>query len=314
VAAGVERTWITVPAAALQRGRGDVDVFALRYGQPGPRRLVCVHGLGGSHVNWMLLAPLLADLGEVWALDCAGFGYTAPSGRSASLEDNLDLVNGFVSTVAGDADDVVVLGNSLGGLISLRLAARRRDLVRAVVAIAPASPRPAGAAVDRDVLRNFALMAVPGVGERWLARRTRMLTPEEQVGQTLRLCTANPSLLDPDLVAEHVEIARRRRSMPYAHAAYLTAARTMLWQLGPGAGALWEELRRITAPVLVLSGAKDRLIGERVIDGLTARHPNWTAVRYPDLGHIPMIEDPVRVADEIRRWLTSQIATAQAAT
>lgn len=308
--ADADRTWTTVPASSLERGRGSVDVFATRYGEPSRRQVICVHGLGGSHVNWSLLAPRIADLGQVWAPDLGGFGLTAPAGRSASLDDNLDLLAGFVARVAADAEEVLLVGNSMGGLLSLRLAARRRDVVSGVVAIAPASPRPVGAALDRDVLRTFALMAVPGVGERWLARRYRRITPEQQVADTLRLCTADPAGLDPDLVAAHVDMARRRRSMPYAQAAYLQAARSLLRQLGPGAGSLWAQLRRVSAPVLLLSGDKDRLIGTSVISELTARHGNWTAVRFPELGHIPMVEDPDRVADEIRRWLTSQTAPA----
>src|SRR5206468_1501811 len=44
-----------------------------RPGGGGPT-FVCVHGLGGSHVNWMLVGPRLAAHGRVLALDLAGFG------------------------------------------------------------------------------------------------------------------------------------------------------------------------------------------------------------------------------------------------
>ena len=38
--------------------------------------LVCVHGLGGSLVNWAALAPRLTATCRVIALDLAGFGRT----------------------------------------------------------------------------------------------------------------------------------------------------------------------------------------------------------------------------------------------
>jgi pimeloyl-ACP methyl ester carboxylesterase len=55
---------------------------------PGPAdgpTFVCVHGLGGSMVNWALVAPGLARRGRVLALDLAGFGLTAPNGRGTGV-------------------------------------------------------------------------------------------------------------------------------------------------------------------------------------------------------------------------------------
>lgn len=300
-----------MPSTVLDRGTRHVDVFATTVDGPAETCFVCVHGLGGSHVNWNLLAPLLAAEGTVWAPDLAGFGYTSPTGRSASVDDNLDLLSGFVSTVKAGARRVVLVGNSMGGLLALRLAARRLDVVDAVVAIAPASPRPVASRVDREVLRNFSLSAVPFVGETWLALRARRVSAEQQVRDTLTLCTADFHALDPAQVQAHVDLARRRRSMPYARSAYLQAARTMLWTLGPGAPRLWRDLAAISAPVLLLSGGRDRLVTAPSIDGVARRNPNWTAIRYDELGHVPMLEDPTRVADDIREWLASPAGAAR---
>ena len=43
---------------------------------------VCVHGLGGSLLNWVPVAPGLARHGRVLAVDLAGFGLTPSAGRS----------------------------------------------------------------------------------------------------------------------------------------------------------------------------------------------------------------------------------------
>ena len=42
---------------------------------------VLVHGLGGSHLNWDLLAPLLTQHARVLALDLPGFGRSEPGDR-----------------------------------------------------------------------------------------------------------------------------------------------------------------------------------------------------------------------------------------
>ena len=50
-------------------------------GRDGGPTFVLVHGLGGSHLNWALVAPGLADRGRVVAVDLAGFGLTPAGGR-----------------------------------------------------------------------------------------------------------------------------------------------------------------------------------------------------------------------------------------
>lgn len=297
----------------LERGRDDVEVHTAFWEGPvnGPV-FVAVHGLGGSHVNWALLAPHLAERGRVYAPDLAGFGLTVPTGRKASVADNRDLLAGFIRTVSPDAP-VVLLGNSMGGLISLLLAGTRPRIIDRLVLVAPASPRPLHAPLDPDVLRNFAMMAVPGVGERVLAARQRRMTPDEQVRQTMRLCAADPDSLDPAIIDEHVDMARRRRQMPYAHAAMLQATRSLLLTVGPRAAALWRAVDNVQAPTLLLHGAHDRLITAVGVKALATKRPEWTHITYDDLGHIPMLEAPKRVASDIDAWLDAASTTRSAA-
>lgn len=299
----MERHWITVPVHHLDRGRRDVEVHTATWQGPadGPV-FVCVHGLGGSHVNWSWLAPLLAARGTVHAPDLAGFGLTLPSGRRASIDDNLDLLAGFVRTVSPHRQ-VTLVGNSMGGLLTLLLAACRPRLVSSAVLIAPASPRPVTAPVDRAIMSNFAMMAVPLVGERWIDRRQAAVTPEEQVRETMLLCAVDADALPADVVDAHVDIVRQRREMAHARSAFLQAARSLLVLTGPRAGELWRAAADVQAPTLVLHGERDRLVTAAGMAVLARRRPDWTFVSYDDLGHIPMVEAPARVAADIGRWL-----------
>ena len=49
---------------------------------PDETTFVLVHGLGGSHINWVQVAPGLAGLGRVIALDLPGFGSSPREARS----------------------------------------------------------------------------------------------------------------------------------------------------------------------------------------------------------------------------------------
>ena len=76
----------------------DGPVHYVDYGGPvdGPS-LVCVHGLGGSLVNWAAVAPTLAQTCRVLALDLAGFGRTRSHSRSTSVRANQQLLHRFLT-------------------------------------------------------------------------------------------------------------------------------------------------------------------------------------------------------------------------
>ena len=56
------------------------------------RSIVLVHGLGGSHLNWDLLAPLLNEHARLFALDLPGFGRSEPGARRATCTANVAVL------------------------------------------------------------------------------------------------------------------------------------------------------------------------------------------------------------------------------
>ena len=100
---------------------------------PGPTdtTFVLVHGLGGSHLNWVHVAPGLAGLGRVLALDLPGFGYTARNGRGSGVMDGRRVLSRFVAQRASGR--VVLVGNSMGCVIGIMQAAVEPDRVAGLV-------------------------------------------------------------------------------------------------------------------------------------------------------------------------------------
>src|ERR1700712_1385593 len=168
----------------------DVDgapVHWVDFGGPTDAPLaVCVHGLGGSWVNWLALAPLLTDRYRVIAFDLVGNGRTPVAGRKADIRSNRRLLDGFLHTQTDQP--VLLIGNSMGGLLSILQAARKPQTVDRLVLIDPALPPPRNQ-LPRDprFLGGFLLMALPMVGERVLARRGQRLTPEQLTQEMLKL-------------------------------------------------------------------------------------------------------------------------------
>src|SRR5215216_5758515 len=81
-----------------------------------------VHGLGGSSLNWTALGLLLNDTIRGIAPDLPGFGRTPLSG-AAGINEQADVL---VELMEREFDQPVhVFGNSMGGAVSVALAARR---------------------------------------------------------------------------------------------------------------------------------------------------------------------------------------------
>jgi len=263
--------------------------------------VVLVHGLGGSHLNWVLLAPRLRGYGRVYALDLAGFGLTRGGERESTVTANVSLLATFLRTVVGEP--AVLVGNSMGGMVSLLLTAAHPDLVSRLVLLDPSIPTRRRDA-DRQVAATFFVYGIPRVGEA-LVRRINERTDRQRVMDTTNLCFADPTRADPEVLdAGEALLAYRRANAPEAPRAYLAAARSILrvLQRGRTYAAL---LRGLDVPVLLVHGERDRLVPVAAARAAAAENPAWTVHIVPDLGHAPMLEKPELVADLVGDWLTT---------
>jgi pimeloyl-ACP methyl ester carboxylesterase len=277
--------------------RGPVNVAD--FGGDGPP-VVLVHGLGGSHVNWMLLGPLLAERARVLAPDMAGFGKTPPAGRGTDVHSNARLLAELVRAEIGGP--AILVGNSMGALISLLLAQRRPDLVAGLVLIDPAIPVAPGVRKDRQITLAFTAYFTPGVGEVFVRRRMAALGPEGLVEETFRLCCVDPSRVPDEVIQAHVEMAKARARMPWADASVLRAARSLLREILRRRRFL-TRLGTVDVPGLILQGEQDRFITSAAARLVAKARPAWTYRELDGLGHTPHLEDPGRTAKEIFAWL-----------
>ncbi len=266
---------------------------------------VLVHGLGGSSLNWLSVAPRLARTHRVLAPDLPAHGLTPLAGRSASVHEVRHLLHRFVAEVAGGR--AVLVGNSMGGMLSILVADDHPEAVDGLALLNPALPQPLTARPDPLVLVAFAGYAVPGVGERFLAARRGQFTPEQLVRQTMNLCTADRTRVAPDVVALHVELARYRAEHPELDAGFLAAARSLLSVLARK-GSYERAMTDVAVPVLLVHGAKDRLVPVAAARTAARRRPSWRYEELPDVGHVPMLEVADRTAGLLEDWLARDLA------
>lgn len=286
----------------------DGPVNVADFGGSGPLT-VLLHGLGGSHVNWIRLGPLLAERARVLAPDFPGFGYTKPQGRATTMQGNARWLDRFLQHTA-DAPAILV-GNSMGGLIAILEAIANPEMVAGLILLNPALPVAPKEPRDMQVTLAFSAYLVPGVGEYFASSRARKLGPEGLVRESFALCCVDATRIPPDVVDAHVEIARERFRMPWANPSMLTAARSML-RLLLRRRQFMRMLGRVGPPTLLINGEGDRLVKLAAARVVSDSRSDWTFRSLDDLGHVPQLEDPERTAREIWSWLDGPGAEAWA--
>ncbi|MER7213388.1 alpha/beta hydrolase [Streptosporangium sp. NPDC000239] len=270
---------------------------------PGPKEsAVYVHGLAGSATNWTDLMGELSDVVRGYALDLPGAGHSPePPGGDYSVAAHARAVIALIERVSDTP--VHLFGNSLGGAVSVRVAATRPDLVRSLTLVSPALP---------DLLPRYgparvALSSVPKVGE-WAVGRMRMLPAERRITMTMSMCYADFGRLHPDRLKEAAEELRRRDGLPYSAGVLTGYARGIVAEyFRRGEENLWRQAALVAAPTLVIHGRRDRLVHPRMAVRAGRAFPHVRLVLLPDAGHVAQMEVPGRVAREARRLISESI-------
>jgi len=262
--------------------------------------IVLLHGLGGSHLNWLAVAPRLARLGRVLAPDLLGHGRTRSLGRPATVDGNLRLLGRFLEEVV--REPAALVGNSMGGTLAMALAAATPERVSSLVLVAPAAPISASALLDREVFALFAGAAVPLLGGA-VVRWRRRNGPERLVADSLELVCADARRVPEDIVEAHVELARERAEYgPAVVRDFLAAERSLVAKL-VRRRRFREMVARVRLPALLVQGERDRLVRVETTRALAASRSDWRLEVMADVGHLPQLEAPEPFLGLVAPWL-----------
>jgi pimeloyl-ACP methyl ester carboxylesterase len=247
--------------------------------------LLLVHGFADSADTWRHLLATLGRAGRrALAVDLPGFGTATPLAKGAILPQLDAFADDLLAHALGESGEreAVLVGNSLGGCVGLRLAERAGARLGGVVAVAPAGlamSRWVGV-IERDPLVRT-LLALPFPVPRAVVR--------EALGAAFgRFAFARPGRIDRKVFdafcSHHPDRASVARLLDLAH-------RVVAELHDPF------DLPRIGCPVLLVWGKKDRLVfpvgANRVLEAV----PGSRLELIDDCGHCPQIEVPERMAD-----------------
>lgn len=283
----------------MRRTTIDIDgpVSIIEYGGTGPLA-VCVHGLEGSAYNWRLIAGGLAQRHTVVAPDLSGFGYTEPLDRPPTVEYNASIVADIIRHYGGPA---LLIGNSMGGLVSLLAAADTPELITGLVLVGTAGPVGSWSRLNPATLAKLGIPLVPGFGPKLIDAYRATRSPEEGVVEAYEFVTADPSSVDRVAFNDALEIAELRRGQPWATASLVEATRSI---------ATWVMRRkryttmihRIPHPALIVHGTRDEVVQVDTTRWIARERPDWTVAYMKGIGHVPMIEAPDRFMQIFNAW------------
>jgi len=234
--------------------------------------LLLLHGLLFSHRSWRRVAPRLAESFAVHAIDLPGHG---ESDRPAAYSYSFDAL---VHTLAGLLDElglgkVWLMGHSLGGGLGVLLAARYPERVQGLVLVSPfVYPVP--------LSLEMRLALVPVVGELVF----KHLYGRRDLERFLR----HNVYLDPSLPTEEdLQYAWERLNRPGGRDA---TYRLMQHLARPE--VLAAAPPRVSCPVRVIRGQRDRLMPLANAERLVAELGQAELVSIPGTRHMPMEERP----------------------
>ncbi|WP_246063886.1 alpha/beta fold hydrolase [Nonomuraea longispora] len=289
-------TWAGHSTARRPHGEGPGAAHAHAVREGPTEQAVFVHGLAGSATNWTDLMDELKDEVTCHALDLPGAGFSpAPADGDYSVAGHAKAVIGLLERT-GPAH---LFGNSLGGAVSVRVAAGRPDLVRSLTLVSPALP---------DLLPRYgpvrvAAAALPKLGE-WAANTMRLLPAEQRVSASLAMVYANAGAVHPERVRDAVDEQRRRDALPHAGESMIASARGIVAEyLRFGEDNLWRLAAKVEAPALIVHGRHDRLVRPAMAAKAYRTFRKVRLVLLPTAGHVAMMETPQVVAAEARRLI-----------
>jgi len=261
--------------------------------------MILLHGFGASIGHWRHNLEQLSQHHTVYALDLLGFGASEKAITAYNVALWVDLVDDFWQTFI--RQPAILIGNSIGSLVSLVAAAERLNLAKGLVMISLPDPGVQTEAMPPWLVpivdRIQSIVASPPVLQPlfYLVRRPAV------VRRWAKLAYHNPDAITDELV-EILSLPARDRRAAQAFSRLFNAMGSP--RLGP---AVKTVLPNLTIPILLIWGKQDRLIPIQLANPrkYLEYNPHLKLVELDEAGHCPHDECPERVNQEILDWMKS---------
>ena len=262
--------------------------------------IILLHGFGASLGHWRQNLEALSQEHTVYALDLLGFGASEKAIAPYKVQLWVDLVYDFWQEFI--RQPALLVGNSIGSLISLAMAAEHPAAVAGLVLISLPDPGLQTEAIPPrwvpivDIIQSLVASRLILQPLFYLVRRPGV------VRQWVKLAYYNPATITDELV----EILSHPAYEPGAAQAFCRLFNIMgSPRLGPAVKTL---LPQLTCPILLIWGKQDRLIPLQLAKPhrYLEYNPNIQLVELDRAGHCPHDECPEMINQEILQWVNEK--------
>lgn len=238
---------------------------------------VLLHGVGADIETWDGVVAAHGDGFDVLSLDQRGHGRSDKPSGPLVLDDSVEDLHGVLNAL--ELSTISLVGFSLGGLVAQAFALKYPERLNKLALISTVAGR-----TDEErarVLARAETLSQQGAGAHLSEAVTRWFTDG--------FIASRPDVLE----------WRRQKSLQNDPAAYAAAYRVL------AESDLADEIHRITAPTLVMTGECDAGSTPRMAELLAARIPRAECVILPELKHSVLLEAPDLIASELYRFLAA---------
>ena len=259
-----------------------VQLHYLDYGTAGKRPMLCVHG-GAAHAHWFdYIAPGFTRDHHVLSLDLRGHGDSAWGPPEAySWKTFADDLDAFVEKL--DLRDFVLVGHSMGGMVSLVYAATHPGRMARFVVIDTIQLMP----MDRVLKMN-----------EFGKRPARGYATQEELVERYRLEPADSQMAAPEVIRNMaLNSGRRTPEGRWQH----KADRAVYANFKQIAGVpLWEKVK---VPALAIRGERSKRFTPKMVDEIRALAPQLQVTQVPASDHHITLDNPPGCIQAIREFL-----------
>lgn len=253
-------------------------------GQP----LILLHGFGASTYSWRHIFPYFTRTYRVIAIDLKGFGLSdKPLDNGYSVSDQSRIISEFIR--AHNLENVVLVGNSIGGAVSLLTYLTLSDpdahRISKLILIDTGS--------YRQRLPNFiSILRVPLINVLSIC----LTSSNFKAKMVLKEAFFDHSKITDDMVTTYGTYL----SLPGAsHALIKTAEQVVPSNIEE----ISQRYKSIQIPVLLIWGEKDKIVPLEFGRKLAGDIPNSKLVVVPNCGHVPQEECPRQTIEAMQSFL-----------
>lgn len=263
-----------------------LDVHVMEQGTGTP--IFLVHGLGGNAREFDELAELLGADHRVVRFDLPGFGLSDAPEYEGAQPDVIDIYTRFMEYMlqAYGGDSLILVGNSMGGLISWNCAIKFPEQVDKLVLLAAA---------------GYDMKEIAEGTTGWLKNPVVKFMiakglDEEIAKGNLTFCTYDDESIDPIHFKHKYAAANKEGNLD--------------WMITLGTNDQFPDtadIAKVNCPTLIIWGTEDPVIPYSHAARFDRDIPNSKLITYQECGHVPMIEYPEKTAKDIEAFANTNM-------